>query len=230
MLDHSFLTETWSTASGSQWRWRRVLARDGLFRQWRYEHIPSTACPHGEVGASPYLIFVAIDFWTLRVDKAATGRTSWILDGEVEPTCTKIYYASRTHSQLAQIIPEMRRLKLKPRVSSLHPSAVTSDARLQISQKRAVDELEDSDEDAPGSCARTVSLGSRKQLCINDELHVKSRDLDESCRELLNGTGTPWFWHRVYMSAVWQRKGTSDVNSFRLTTTRRGFLIFGTKY
>ena len=34
---------------------------------------------------------------------------------------------------------------------------------------------------------RTVSLGSRKQLCINDELRQKTRDLDEACRELLGG-------------------------------------------
>ena len=139
------------------------------------------------------IFFVAIDH-ERRVDKVSTGRTSWLVDGEVEPSCTKIYYASRTHSQLAQILPEMRRLKLKLRVSSLHPSAVTSNTSksiLQISQKRAVDELDDDDgEDIAGPYARTVSLGSRKQLCINDELRAKSRDLDESCRELLSGTWT----------------------------------------
>jgi chromosome transmission fidelity protein 1 len=82
-------------------------------------------------------------------------------------------------------------LKLKLRVSSLHPSTATSNTskpKFQISQKRAVDELDVGDDNAPGPCARTVSLGSRKQLCINDELRAKSRDLDESCRELLSGT------------------------------------------
>lgn len=34
---------------------------------------------------------------------------------------------------------------------------------------------------------RTVSLGSRKQLCINDEIRTKLNDLDEKCRELLGG-------------------------------------------
>jgi chromosome transmission fidelity protein 1 len=112
------------------------------------------------------------------------------VDGEVEPTCTKIYYASRTHSQLAQILPEMRRLNLKLHVNSLHPLAVapnTSKPTPHNRQKRSIDELGADDEDPPAPCARTVSLGSRKQLCINDELRAKSRDLDESCRELLNG-------------------------------------------
>lgn len=110
------------------------------------------------------------------------------MDGEIEPTCTKIYYASRTHSQLAQILPEMQRLKLKPYISSLHSSLVTSDTPrpTQAQQKRSVDELDD--DDSPAPCARTVSLGSRKQLCINDQLRAKSRDLDESCRELLSST------------------------------------------
>lgn len=40
------------------------------------------------------------------------------------------------------------------------------------------------------SYTRTVSLGSRKQLCINDELRRKTRDLDEGCRELLSGMST----------------------------------------
>ena len=34
---------------------------------------------------------------------------------------------------------------------------------------------------------RFVSLGSRKQLCLNEELKAKGGDLDERCRELLQG-------------------------------------------
>jgi chromosome transmission fidelity protein 1 len=33
-----------------------------------------------------------------------------------------------------------------------------------------------------------VSLGSRKQLCLNEKLKAKGGDLDERCRELLQGT------------------------------------------
>lgn len=140
-------------------------------------------------GGEDMNIPLALRVLMAKVDK--TPRTG-LMDGETESICTKIYYASRTHSQLAQILPEMRRLKLKLRLSSLHPSAVTpstSKPTPQNPQKRPVDELDDGDDDTPAPCARTVSLGSRKQLCINDELRAKSRDLDESCRELLDEKG-----------------------------------------
>jgi DEAD_2 len=35
---------------------------------------------------------------------------------------------------------------------------------------------------------RFVSLGSRKQLCLNEGLKAKGGDLDERCRDLLQGT------------------------------------------
>jgi hypothetical protein len=34
---------------------------------------------------------------------------------------------------------------------------------------------------------RTVSLGSRKQLCINEGIRSNPGDLDEKCRELQDG-------------------------------------------
>jgi chromosome transmission fidelity protein 1 len=34
---------------------------------------------------------------------------------------------------------------------------------------------------------RFVSLASRRQLCLNEELKAKGGDLDERCRELLQG-------------------------------------------
>lgn len=101
-------------------------------------------------------------------------------DKDEEPVCTKIYYASRTHSQLAQILPELLRLKLLP-VGSISHSSVN------IPQKRAApDDLQEEDE-IPAVYSRTVSLGSRKQLCVNDVVRSKSKDLDEGCRELLEG-------------------------------------------
>ncbi|KAK0441552.1 helicase C-terminal domain-containing protein [Armillaria borealis] len=106
-----------------------------------------------------------------------------LLDDE-ELTCTKIYYASRTHSQLTQIIPEMKRLKLFP----VNNQATCSSAALP--RKRVAEESDDEiDIDSAISYSRTVSLGSRKQLCINDELRAKKKDLDEGCRELLNEKG-----------------------------------------
>ncbi|ELU36981.1 CHL1 helicase [Rhizoctonia solani AG-1 IA] len=66
-----------------------------------------------------------------------------------EPTCTKIYYASRTHTQLSQFLGELRKTHYQ-------------------------------------SNARTVPLGSRKNLCINDDVKKGKygADIDEACRAL----------------------------------------------
>lgn len=110
-------------------------------------------------------------------------------ESEEEATCTKVYYASRTHSQLSQILPELRKLKL-PRLSvrSVHPRPSSPP------KKRGFDELEEGEEE---TATRTVALGSRRQLCINEKLRNKARDLDEACRELLSGT-----WSRSFSTIV----------------------------
>ncbi|QRV77770.1 chromosome transmission fidelity protein 1 [Ceratobasidium sp. AG-Ba] len=66
-----------------------------------------------------------------------------------EPTCTKIYYASRTHTQLSQFLGELRKTPYQ-------------------------------------TDARTVPLGSRKNLCINDDVRKGKygADMDEACRSL----------------------------------------------
>ncbi|KAJ7164685.1 helicase C-terminal domain-containing protein [Mycena crocata] len=115
------------------------------------------------------------------MEKGSSKNT--FFDQEEEITCTKIYYASRTHSQLAQILPELRRLKLFP-VFSSH-----SNPSVEVPRKRAApDDVQDENE-IPVVYSRTVPLGSRKQLCINDEVRSKSKDLDEGCRELIGETG-----------------------------------------
>lgn len=112
---------------------------------------------------------------------------------EQEPTCTKIYYASRTHSQLSQVLPELQKLKLT--VRNLHPVGDDPTAPWDGASRKRPLERGDEIESEP-SCSRIVSLGSRKQLCINDQLRAVSRDLDESCREMLNGKcfPTPLVW------------------------------------
>jgi chromosome transmission fidelity protein 1 len=107
-------------------------------------------------------------------------------------SCTKIFYASRTHSQLSQVIPELKKLRRElHRNKSLslpnHPTAVemTGDK----GGKRKSNSLgSDADIDCGRPETRFVSLGSRKQLCLNEKLKAKGGDLDERCRELLQGT------------------------------------------
>ncbi|VDB84636.1 unnamed protein product [Peniophora sp. CBMAI 1063] len=99
--------------------------------------------------------------------------------------CTKIFYASRTHSQLTQVIPELRKLR---RFVNLLPSSSdeTRNSVNSIGKKRTHDAL--TSPELPSSVdreSRIVTLGSRKQLCINDELKAKGGDLDENCRDLL---------------------------------------------
>jgi chromosome transmission fidelity protein 1 len=85
----------------------------------------------------------------------------------------------------------MNKLKFPGKVSvkSYHPPSQYS-----LPQKRRTDDDDDVDDEGsfddsatPVRVTRAVSLGSRKQLCINDELRQKTRDLDEACRELLGG-------------------------------------------
>lgn len=108
----------------------------------------------------------------------------------MEPTCTKIYYTSRTHSQLSQVLHELQKLKIQlspPSVTSLR-SGESIDITYEkgIGMKRSFPET-GGQEDEDHVDIRSVSLGSRKQLCVNEKLKAKASDLDEACRQMLGG-------------------------------------------
>ncbi|KAF7422865.1 ATP-dependent DNA helicase chl1 [Pleurotus ostreatus] len=94
------------------------------------------------------------------------------------PHATKIYYASRTHSQLTQVIPELRRLNLHADISTVQHTTATPGV------KRSAEEIES--DDITTLFTPAVALGSRKQLCIHEELRRNRWDLDDKCRDLLD--------------------------------------------
>ncbi|TCD66273.1 hypothetical protein EIP91_001602 [Steccherinum ochraceum] len=133
---------------------------------------------------------------SLRVIDAVVGRLHRPDDSkskeEEEIACTKIYYASRTHSQLSQVLHELKKLKIKLSVSVVAPDneRVVTSLPSTGSTKRSLAEADENIDDDKDSCnARAVSLGSRKQLCINEKLKAKAGDLDEACRQRLSEKG-----------------------------------------
>lgn len=85
---------------------------------------------------------------------------------------TKIFFCSRTHSQLSQLVQEIRRVKLRP-----SPWQPVTGASLDTHEH---------------SCVKHLSLASRKNLCINSNVLKLENPtaINERCLELQQ-QGTP---------------------------------------
>lgn len=91
----------------------------------------------------------------------------------------QIFYCSRTHSQLTQFINELRRVHLPPAISSLPPEG--SDGLENGSEVGSIEEE-----------LKHLTLGSRKNLCINSKVLKLggATAINERCLEIQQ-PGTP---------------------------------------
>jgi len=82
------------------------------------------------------------------------------------PDETKIFFCSRTHSQLTQFSSELRRVRMPPSITLGAPSAPS--------------------EDPPVEEVKHLTLGSRKNLCINPKVNRLGNPtaINERCLEL----------------------------------------------
>ncbi|KAF2436023.1 putative DNA helicase [Tothia fuscella] len=83
----------------------------------------------------------------------------------------KIFYCSRTHSQLSQFSNELRRVKLPPVIEADGPD-------MPPGRRKAPDDLSEA--------IKHLTLGSRKNLCINTKVNKlgSAAAISESCLEL----------------------------------------------
>ncbi|KAH0559276.1 hypothetical protein GP486_004207, partial [Trichoglossum hirsutum] len=112
-------------------------------------------------------------------------------DAEVEDEL-KIFYCSRTHSQLAQFVNELRRVEIPPAISPEN----SVDAEVL-----EVEEL------------KHLSLGSRKNLCIHPKVSAcgSANAINERCLELQK-PGTPTSSKCSYLPT---KENEALVNNFR---------------
>ncbi len=117
---------------------------------------------------------------------------------ELEPEDElKIFYCSRTHSQLSQFINELRRVKLPPSVPEGEDHVGSGhDAMKEIQED-----------------IKHLTLGSRKNLCINPKVSKlgNATAINEKCLELQQ-PGTP---ADLKCPCLPKKEGEATLNDFR---------------
>jgi chromosome transmission fidelity protein 1 len=137
--------------------------------------------------------------------RAGTGEAALAMEEMLAlTTMPKVYYTSRTHSQLSQFVAELRKTRFgkvgrgegttlaKAKVDTgMKPGQNGSlkRPRLSVALEGNNGELAD---DETGLPARVIALGSRKQMCINEAVQKVGRTkgteaMNERCKELLKG-------------------------------------------
>lgn len=106
----------------------------------------------------------------------------WVSDDCDSSRFSKVIFATRTHSQLAQFVNELRKTQFNP------PSVSEALSRLTNSNLESFD-------NSTGNCEpdlpfALVLFGSRQQMCINEDVRKLSSGsaIAERCRELLEGS------------------------------------------
>lgn len=133
------------------------------------------------------------DAETMPVSAGGKGKSTPLwravnLEGERKSRTVRVIFATRTHSQLAQFVQELRKTHFNP------PGLAEAYARI-----RALNEsgLEDPSEDASSAWLppyetplSIVLFGSRKQMCVNEEVRKlgAANAITERCRELIEVT------------------------------------------
>lgn len=106
----------------------------------------------------------------------------WVSDVRDNNRFSKVIFATRTHSQLAQFVNELRKTKFNP------PSVSEAFSRLTNPDLEGFgDSSRNYEPDLPFAL---VLFGSRQQMCINEDVRKLSSGsaIAERCRELLEGS------------------------------------------
>lgn len=141
---------------------------DSFFELDEYESDTETA---KSVSISGFSGIEGLSASTVALLDRFKGRVTGQKDNEGDnENQTRIYYCSRTHSQLSQFAQELRRVNLPSSLPSLQESAE--------GEKQEHTELEE--------VIKHLTLGSRKQLCINPRVSNlgNATAINERCMEL----------------------------------------------